>query len=152
MVAPNQLNVAASGLNTNFNGGSYKNGVSYDILKKLQVVDTYQELLRMRNGFGEPSLWEVAREAHVLHMYVKKVLDELNSGTGILDPQLNKWQYLKGLGARMLDSHDVACLIILIWQNPSWTLESYRHELFYATGTITSTSTICHFGRMVFKL
>jgi hypothetical protein len=45
---------------------------------------------------------------------MKKVLDELNSGTAILDPQLNKQQYLKGPGARMLDSHDVACLIILL--------------------------------------
>jgi hypothetical protein len=76
---------------------------------------------------------------------VKKVLDGLNSGSGILDPQLNKWQYLKGPGARTLDSHDVACLIILLRQNPSRTLESYRRELFYATGTITSTSTICRF-------
>jgi AraC-like DNA-binding protein len=90
MVVPNPLNAAASGLNTNFNGGSYKNGVSYDILKKLQVVDTYQELLKTRNGFREPSLREVAREAHVSHTYVKKVLDGLNSGSGILDPQLNK--------------------------------------------------------------
>jgi hypothetical protein len=114
MVVPNQLNVADSGLNTNFNGGSYKNGVSYDIWKKLHVVDTYQELLEASNGFGEPSLREVAREAHVSHMYMKKVLDELNSGTAILDPQLNKQQYLKGPGARMLDSHDVACLIILL--------------------------------------
>jgi hypothetical protein len=114
MVVPNQLNVADSGLNTNFNGGSYENGVSYDIWKKLHVVDTYQELLEASNGFGEPSLREVAREAHVSHMYMKKVLDELNSGTAILDPQLNKQQYLKGPGARMLDSHDVACLIILL--------------------------------------
>jgi hypothetical protein len=56
MVVPNPLNAAASGLNTNFNGGPYKDGVSYDILKKLQVVDMYQELLKTRNGFGEPSL------------------------------------------------------------------------------------------------
>jgi hypothetical protein len=96
-----------------------QNGVSYDILKKLQVVDTYQELLKTRNGFGELSLQEVAREAHVSHTYVNKVLDELNSGSGILDPQLNKRQYLKGPGARTLDSHDVACLIILLGQNPS---------------------------------
>jgi hypothetical protein len=47
----------------------------------------------------------------------------------------------------MLDSHDVACLIILLWQNPSWILESYRRELFYATGTITSTSKICCFWK-----
>jgi hypothetical protein len=151
MAVPNPLNAAASGLNTNFNGGSYKNGVSYDILKKLQVVDTYQGLLKTRNGFGEPSLQEVAREAHVSHTYVKKVLDELNSGSGILDPQLNKQQYLKGPGARMLDSHDVACLIILLWQSPSRTLESYRRELFYATGTITSTSTICRFWKNGFR-
>jgi hypothetical protein len=151
MVVSNSLNAAASGLNTIFNGGSYKNVVSYDILKKLQVVNTYQELLRTRNGFDEPSLQEVAREAHVSHMYVKKVLYELNSGAGIFDPQLNKRQYLKGPGARMLDSHDVACLILLLWQKPSRTLESYRHELFYATGTITSTSTICHFWKNGFQ-
>ena len=73
MVAPNQLNAAAAGLDTNCNGGSYRNGVSYDILMKLQVVDTYQELLETRNGFGEPSsLREVAREARVSHTYVKK--------------------------------------------------------------------------------
>lgn len=41
---------------------------------------------------------------------------------------------------RTLDSHDVACR----------TLESYRRELFYATGTITSTSTICHFWKNCF--
>jgi hypothetical protein len=45
MVAPNLLNAAAAGLETNCNGGSYRNGVSYVILKKLQVVDTYQKLL-----------------------------------------------------------------------------------------------------------
>jgi len=57
---PNPLNAGAAGLETNCNGGSYRNGVSYDILKKLQVVDTYQKLLEARNGFGEPSLRVVA--------------------------------------------------------------------------------------------
>jgi hypothetical protein len=120
-------------------------------LKKLQVVDTYQKLLEARNGFGEPTMWEVAREARVSHTYVKNVLDELNNDFDILHPQLNKPQRLKWPGTRTLDSHDVACLIILLRENPSHTLESYRRELFYATGTITSILFVT-FGRMVLTL
>jgi len=52
MVAPNPLNAAAAGLETNFNGGSYRNDVSYDILKKLQVVDAYQEFLEARKNLS----------------------------------------------------------------------------------------------------
>jgi hypothetical protein len=78
---------------------------------------------------------------------VKNVLDELNNDSDILHLQLNKPQRLKQPGTRTLDSHDVACLIILLRENPSRTLESYRRELFYATRTITSTSTICRFWK-----
>lgn len=64
MVAPNQLNAAAAGLETNCNGVSYRNGVSYDILKKLQVADTYQELLEARNGL------ENGHCERLLHVYL----------------------------------------------------------------------------------
>ena len=60
-MAPNQLNAAAVGFETNCSGKSYINGVSYDILKKLQVVDTYQELLEARIGFREQSLRDCDR-------------------------------------------------------------------------------------------
>jgi hypothetical protein len=78
MVAPNLLNAAAAGLKTNCNGGSYRNGVSYDILEKLKVVDTYQELLKARNGFGQRHCERLlAIEAHVYYSCIKNVLDEL---------------------------------------------------------------------------
>lgn len=126
MAAPNALNAESFGLSTNSNGGTFKNGVHYDIKRKLEVVDKYQELVHERNGFGTPSYREVAREVKVFHTYVKKVIDELNSEIGILDAQFNKPQRLKGHGARSLDSYDVAYLITLLRQNPSRTLESYR--------------------------
>lgn len=145
MTAPNAAHAAAAGLNTNCNGGSYRNGVPYQVQKKLEVVDKYQEL--SQDGGTYPSYREVAQAVHVSHTFVKKVMDEFNSDTGILDPALNKPQRLKGPGARSLDSYDVAYLIVLLRQDPTRSLNSYRRELFHATGTITSTSTISRFWK-----
>jgi len=150
MAVPNPLNDMAAGLSTNSNGGSYMNRLAYDITKKLEVVDKYQELFQARGGIEPPTYREVAAEVRVSHTYVRKVMEELRSETGILDPRCKKPQRLKGPGSRSLDSYDVATLIVLLRQNPSRTLDSYRRELFNATGTITSTSTLCRFWQSGF--
>jgi len=50
----------------------------------------------------------------------------------------------------LIRSYDVATLIVLLRENPSRTLDSYRRELFNATGTITSTRTLCRFWQSGF--
>ncbi len=65
-MAPNQLNAAAVGFETNCSSESYINGVSYDILKKLQVVDTYQEVLEARKtSVSQRTANKVARLTYV---------------------------------------------------------------------------------------
>jgi len=65
--------------------------------------------------------------------------------TDILDLQLNKPQCLKDL-----DSHDVAWLIVLPIEPVTFWVESYRRNLFYATGSITSASSIFRFWKSRF--
>jgi hypothetical protein len=141
---------SVAGISVNSNGGFYRNGVPYDIVRKLQVVEIYQELCSEPLRQKAPSWREVGEKAGVSHVYAGKVIGELESGNGILDPACKKPQRLKGPGSRSFDSFDVACLIYLLRRNPTRSLESYRRELFLNTGTITSTSTICRFWQRGF--
>jgi len=108
------------------------NGVSYDILKKLQVVDTYQELLEARIGFREQSLRDCETATGCWRSPRLLLMRDLKNA---LDDELmlvfffHSWTSLavsKDREQGRQDSHDVTCLIILLRQNPSRTIESYR--------------------------
>jgi hypothetical protein len=80
--------------------------------------------------------------AQVSHVYAQKVMHEVNSGAGLIDPDMVEHERARGPGARSLDFEDEVVLLDLRDHNPTRTHASYQHDLFRATGTFVSRPVI----------
>lgn len=113
-----------------------------NIINKMQLVQKYDELRLQGNGVP-PSIGVLANAVQVSLDWASHVIAELQSKYGLVDPDLSKFQRLKGPGYyASLDSFDVAILLVLFRTNPSYTLGQFQWGLFQNTGTIATLNTI----------
>ena len=138
-------NAASYGLSVNKTRGSYRHGISYSIEKKIKVAECYIRLKEEKKG-GRPNLSEIARTCSVSDKFVKKIEEELLVHGRVLTKEELKPRHTKiGPGANSLDTIDEVALLFLYLDEPSRSLPNYREELYHATGTIVSESTISRF-------
>ena len=152
MASINTDYVVSFGMKTNQNNGNYRHGVAYDIQKKIEIVDKYEELLAKSREHGTklPSARTVAKEVHVSKTAVSKVLKEHKNG-GLIDPRDNPQYRYIGPGSKTLDEVDEVVLLSLR-ENPQRSLRSYRVGLLEKTGTEVSETTIHRFWKHGFQI
>jgi hypothetical protein len=78
----------AIGYTTSSTGHSYKSGEGRTILDKLKVGETHNFLLPANDGIP-PSHRKVAEESKYCRTFVKKVLDELQEHSHVIDPKVH---------------------------------------------------------------
>ena len=139
MAASRASQTAPSGISVNIHGSFYKNGSSYDIVKKMEVATVYE---RLKNGDPNVSLRKVAREAKVSCGFAKKVIEEADAGE-LVDPTTILSSRKNGPGSRLFTEADEVVLLQLRTANPTRSLASYRRALYQITGTVASEATIC---------
>ena len=83
---PNREAAAHSlGFITSEAGRLLKNGISYSVMDKLEVIEKYDSLVAA-NGVA-PSLQKLSTESKFSQKFMKKVLDELKMHGTPLDPK-----------------------------------------------------------------
>ncbi len=137
MDAPDGAYAASFGLSTNQNGGTYKNGNSYDMSKRLEVLRIIE---RRKNEGKSTSSRMVAAEAKVGPTFVRKVVKD-----GTIEAHTNrkmKQSARVGPGCLSLNDLDFIVLVHLLRANPQRSLRSYVRELYKITGTLVHETTI----------
>jgi hypothetical protein len=76
---------AGSGVSINSNGGSFNHGKTYDIGTKFRFASKFQELVTF-HGTYEVTSRMLGAAAQVSHVYAQKIMKEVNSNDGLIDP------------------------------------------------------------------
>jgi hypothetical protein len=129
---------AGSGVSINSNGGAFSNGKTYDIVQKFRIASKYQDLVSECGTAVTSRMLGTA--AQVSHVYAQKVINEVNSEAGLIDPDTVEHDRARGPGARSLDFLDEVVLLDLRDSNPTRTHASYQNELFRATAPVIASS------------
>jgi hypothetical protein len=146
MDAPDGAYAASFGLSTNQNGGTYENGNSYDMSKRLEVLRIIE---RRKNEGKSTSSRMVAAEAKVGPTFVRKVVKD-----GTIEAHTNrkmKQSARVGPGCLSLNDLDFIVLVHLLRANPQRSLRSYVRELYKITGTLVHETTISRVWKGAFR-
>jgi DNA-binding transcriptional regulator YhcF (GntR family) len=134
---PNKEAAAHSlGFITSEAGRLLKNGSSYGLMEKLEVIEKYDSLLAADGVI--PSIKKLATESRFSQKFVKKVLDELKVHGTLLDPKEKKKKTVYLPGSCRFDATDEAVLLSLRAEDPHRNRASYVTNLQLQTGTVAS--------------
>jgi hypothetical protein len=76
---------AGSGVSIDSNGGAFKHGKTYDIGTRFRVASKFQELVTLHGTYAVTSRM-LGEAAQVSHVYAQKIMKEVNSNAGLIDP------------------------------------------------------------------
>jgi hypothetical protein len=134
----------APSLSRNENGGLYKNGSAYNIVKKHEVAEKYLELKDLlKDRKKEVTVRLLAKEAKVSFRFANKVMKEVKDYGEVIDPKsLDVHDQAKGHGSKTLTVEDECVLLNIQQKENKSSLLSYRRQLFQATGTLVAESAV----------
>ena len=114
MALPNQSQLAiSSGRDVNCHGRIYKRGASYSVDIKLEVANTYQELVSQCPS-GRPNLSHIAKLRKVDRSFVKKIEDEIWAHNRILPPDELRINQDRPVGPGSISLSQIDMYIILM--------------------------------------
>jgi hypothetical protein len=130
-------------LSINQNGGAYKNGRAYDVVKKLDVTVVYETLCQA-NGGVSVSRRQLGKAAGIGASTAAKIIHEIENG-GVQEPisrSGSKGRKLENAGIKSLSMDDELLLVQQHVRNPCTTIYQYKQLLFEQHGTTISKKTL----------
>ena len=124
----------------NQNGGLYKRGKRYDLIKKQTVAVEYLTM-RVESENGRINISEIAKRARVSWKYAKKIVTEYERTQTISDPSIQK-KIINRPKRYHLSIEEEVFLLALRAEDPSRTNLEYIHLLAENYGRTVSSSFI----------
>ena len=137
---------ARMGLETNLNGGAYKQGQGLSDEKRLEIA------MAIRSAGDGTSLSQIGREYKVSKSSVQRIKAELEENGRLLTTAEKKQERKKGVGVHVLDDVDDVVLFMLYQQEPGRSKASYVAWLERYTGTRVSEATISRWFNHAFPI
>ena len=135
----------------NKNGGAYRRGRRYDLLRKQSVAIEY---LQLRDEVGDPDvkISEVAKRAQVGWKYARKVVTEYRESKTLKDPFEEHMETIAGRKNKTyLPVEEEVFLLALRSEDPSRTNLEYIHQLAATYGRVVSSSFISNWFKNRFE-